>query len=156
MSALIEMSIAQRHIYYDSFFIQCHSSKGKWWKCKCKIFFVQTFISVWSQAPTERQLRYKEKVTELRRKRNSSLNKEQKEKHMVSGWELSLIYLAPKKQKNSPFDALKVFRLSFIPSIARITARATEQAGSRCWRTSPATTTSSCSGKRRHVPRTTL
>ena len=43
------------------------------------------FISVWSQAPTERQLRYKEKVTELRRKRNSSLNKEQKEKHMVSG-----------------------------------------------------------------------
>ncbi|XP_028454892.1 histone acetyltransferase KAT7 isoform X1 [Perca flavescens] len=35
-----------------------------------------------SQAPTERQLRYKEKVTELRRKRNSSLNKEQKEKHM--------------------------------------------------------------------------
>uniref|UniRef100_A0A8C9X1I8 Histone acetyltransferase n=1 Tax=Sander lucioperca TaxID=283035 RepID=A0A8C9X1I8_SANLU len=36
-----------------------------------------------NQAPTERQLRYKEKVTELRRKRNSSLNKEQKEKHMV-------------------------------------------------------------------------
>ncbi|KAF7647514.1 hypothetical protein LDENG_00171140 [Lucifuga dentata] len=37
-----------------------------------------------SQAPTERQLRYKEKVTELRRKRNSSLNKEQKEKYTVS------------------------------------------------------------------------
>uniref|UniRef100_A0A3B5AFB8 Histone acetyltransferase n=1 Tax=Stegastes partitus TaxID=144197 RepID=A0A3B5AFB8_9TELE len=35
-----------------------------------------------SQAPTERQLRYKEKVTELRRKRNTSLNKEQKEKYM--------------------------------------------------------------------------
>ncbi|XP_070836906.1 histone acetyltransferase KAT7-like isoform X1 [Chaetodon trifascialis] len=35
-----------------------------------------------SQAPSERQLRYKEKVTELRRKRNSGLNKEQKEKHM--------------------------------------------------------------------------
>ncbi|KAM3864178.1 histone acetyltransferase KAT7-like isoform 2-T2 [Diretmus argenteus] len=35
-----------------------------------------------SQAPTERQLRYKEKVTELRRKRNSSLNKEQKEDYM--------------------------------------------------------------------------
>ncbi|XP_062263560.1 histone acetyltransferase KAT7-like isoform X6 [Platichthys flesus] len=32
------------------------------------------------KAPTERQLRYKEKVTELRRKRNSGLNKEQKEK----------------------------------------------------------------------------
>ncbi|XP_029945875.1 histone acetyltransferase KAT7-like isoform X6 [Salarias fasciatus] len=35
-----------------------------------------------SQAPTDRQLRYKEKVTELRRKRNSGLNKEQKEKYM--------------------------------------------------------------------------
>ncbi|XP_034567751.1 histone acetyltransferase KAT7-like isoform X1 [Notolabrus celidotus] len=35
-----------------------------------------------NQAPTDRQLRYKEKVTELRRKRNSSLNKEQKEKYM--------------------------------------------------------------------------
>ncbi|CAJ1075988.1 histone acetyltransferase KAT7-like isoform X1 [Xyrichtys novacula] len=35
-----------------------------------------------NQAPSERQLRYKEKVTELRRKRNSSLNKEQKEKYM--------------------------------------------------------------------------
>ncbi|KAM9746577.1 histone acetyltransferase KAT7-like isoform 1-T1 [Menidia menidia] len=33
-----------------------------------------------SQALTERQLRYKEKVTELRRKRNTGLNKEQKEK----------------------------------------------------------------------------
>ncbi|XP_058509027.1 histone acetyltransferase KAT7-like isoform X8 [Solea solea] len=35
-----------------------------------------------SQAPSDRQLRYKEKVTELRRKKNSSLNKEQKDKHM--------------------------------------------------------------------------
>uniref|UniRef100_A0A3Q1IL70 Histone acetyltransferase n=1 Tax=Anabas testudineus TaxID=64144 RepID=A0A3Q1IL70_ANATE len=35
-----------------------------------------------NQAPTERQLRYREKVTELRRKRNSGLNKEQKEKYM--------------------------------------------------------------------------
>ncbi|XP_038125173.1 histone acetyltransferase KAT7-like [Cyprinodon tularosa] len=34
-----------------------------------------------SQAPTEGQLRYKDKVTELRRKRNSGLNKEQKEKY---------------------------------------------------------------------------
>uniref|UniRef100_A0A8C5HKT8 Histone acetyltransferase n=1 Tax=Gouania willdenowi TaxID=441366 RepID=A0A8C5HKT8_GOUWI len=34
------------------------------------------------KAPTERQLRYKEKVTELRRKRNCGLNKEQKEKYM--------------------------------------------------------------------------
>uniref|UniRef100_A0A8C3AB53 Histone acetyltransferase n=1 Tax=Cyclopterus lumpus TaxID=8103 RepID=A0A8C3AB53_CYCLU len=37
-----------------------------------------------NQAPSDRQLRYKEKVTELRRKRNSGLNKEQKDKYMVS------------------------------------------------------------------------
>uniref|UniRef100_A0A452UJJ2 Histone acetyltransferase n=1 Tax=Ursus maritimus TaxID=29073 RepID=A0A452UJJ2_URSMA len=35
-------------------------------------------------APTERQLRYKEKVAELRKKRNSGLSKEQKEKYMKS------------------------------------------------------------------------
>ncbi len=46
---------------------------------------------MWSQAPTERQLRYKEKVTELRRKRNSGLNKEQKERYLVSGWERNLV-----------------------------------------------------------------
>ncbi|XP_059812584.1 histone acetyltransferase KAT7 isoform X2 [Hypanus sabinus] len=34
------------------------------------------------QAPTEKQLRYKEKVAELRKKRNSGLTKEQKEKYM--------------------------------------------------------------------------
>uniref|UniRef100_A0A8C3AA74 Histone acetyltransferase n=1 Tax=Cyclopterus lumpus TaxID=8103 RepID=A0A8C3AA74_CYCLU len=34
------------------------------------------------KAPSDRQLRYKEKVTELRRKRNSGLNKEQKDKYM--------------------------------------------------------------------------
>ncbi|XP_061872629.1 histone acetyltransferase KAT7-like isoform X5 [Colius striatus] len=34
------------------------------------------------QAPTERQLRYKEKVAELRKKRNSGLSMEQKEKYM--------------------------------------------------------------------------
>ncbi|XP_055009013.1 histone acetyltransferase KAT7-like isoform X1 [Boleophthalmus pectinirostris] len=35
-----------------------------------------------NQAPTDRQLRYKEKVTELRRKRNTGPNKEQKDKHI--------------------------------------------------------------------------
>ncbi|XP_036195515.1 histone acetyltransferase KAT7 isoform X5 [Myotis myotis] len=34
------------------------------------------------QAPTDRQLRYKEKVAELRKKRNSGLSKEQKEKYL--------------------------------------------------------------------------
>ncbi|XP_068831985.1 histone acetyltransferase KAT7 isoform X5 [Capricornis sumatraensis] len=34
------------------------------------------------KAPSERQLRYKEKVAELRKKRNSGLSKEQKEKYM--------------------------------------------------------------------------
>ncbi|XP_013908979.1 PREDICTED: histone acetyltransferase KAT7-like [Thamnophis sirtalis] len=35
------------------------------------------------QAPTERQLRYKEKVAEVRKKRNAGLTKEQKEKYLV-------------------------------------------------------------------------
>ncbi|XP_061557296.1 histone acetyltransferase KAT7-like [Phycodurus eques] len=35
-----------------------------------------------NQTPTERQLRYKEKVTELRKKRNAGLNKEEKDKYM--------------------------------------------------------------------------
>uniref|UniRef100_A0A672ZS89 Histone acetyltransferase n=1 Tax=Sphaeramia orbicularis TaxID=375764 RepID=A0A672ZS89_9TELE len=34
------------------------------------------------KAPSDRQLRYKEKVTELRRKRNCGLNKDQKDKYM--------------------------------------------------------------------------
>lgn len=34
------------------------------------------------QTPTERQAQYKEKVTEMRKRRNSSLPKDQKEKHM--------------------------------------------------------------------------
>lgn len=51
------------------------------------------FVPVWSQAPSERQLRYKEKVTELRRKRNSGLNKEQKEKYMVSGGETNMSFI---------------------------------------------------------------
>ncbi|XP_078501382.1 histone acetyltransferase KAT7 isoform X9 [Lissotriton helveticus] len=34
------------------------------------------------KAPTERQIRYKEKVSELRKKRNTGLTKEQKEKYM--------------------------------------------------------------------------
>lgn len=110
--------------------------------------------SIWSQAPTDRQLRYKEKVTELRRKRNSSLNKEQKEKYMVSGWEVSAcdsFLLSIRLIQH--FQSFTLF-LTFPTS--RITARATERAGSRCWRTSPATTILSCSGKRRHVPRMTL
>jgi len=45
------------------------------------------------QAPTERQLRYKEKVAELRKKRNSGLSKEQKEKYMVKAAILSFLCL---------------------------------------------------------------
>lgn len=49
------------------------------------------------QAPTERQLRYKEKVAELRKKRNSGLSKEQKEKYMVKAGILSF---------HSPWDGI--------------------------------------------------
>ena len=82
-----------------------------------------------SQAPSERQLRYKEKVTELRRKRNSSLNKEQKEKYMVTQ-NLMLALLPPFLELL--YDVLKIYLLSLSTPAARITATATEQAGSRC------------------------
>lgn len=54
----------------------------------CRVYTVQNSFSLQclpllSQAPSDRQLRYKEKVTEIRRKRNSNLNKEQKDKCMV-------------------------------------------------------------------------
>lgn len=52
----------------------------KWMKPKQAF---NLFCFVLFQAPTERQLRYKEKVAELRKKRNSGLSKEQKEKYMV-------------------------------------------------------------------------
>lgn len=35
------------------------------------------------QAPTPRQVRYKEKVMEMRKRRDSGLTKDQKEKYMV-------------------------------------------------------------------------
>lgn len=35
------------------------------------------------QAPTARQVKYKEKVQELRKKKDTGLSKEQKEKYMV-------------------------------------------------------------------------
>lgn len=122
--------------------------------------------SLWSQAQTERQLRYKEKVTELRKKRNSTLNKEQKEKHIVRAPDLHGLPMASRLQvkKKKYISCAAIFSLLTHPpalpspqtSDARTTAKATERAGSRCWRTSPATTTWSCSGKRRHVPRRTL
>jgi hypothetical protein len=46
-------------------------------------FLARCSVVFFFQAPTERQLRYKEKVAELRKKRNSGLSKEQKEKYMV-------------------------------------------------------------------------
>ncbi|KAK1877540.1 Histone acetyltransferase KAT7 [Dissostichus eleginoides] len=45
---------------------------------RCRI--ARTRTDTPQEAPSDRQLRYKEKVTELRRKRNPSINKEQKDK----------------------------------------------------------------------------
>lgn len=66
--------------------------------------FAECTFFLWSQAPSDRQLRYKEKVTELRKKRNSSLNKEQKEKHIVSGWDL--LRLSVPYSRTSPYKDL--------------------------------------------------
>lgn len=85
----MEIDITQQDMF-SLYILTRHSSKGKGVKMQVhNLLCLSVFVSVWFQAPTERQLRYKEKVTELRRKRNSSLNKEQKEKHMVSGWEMN-------------------------------------------------------------------
>lgn len=46
------------------------------------IFYVK-FISFNLQTPTSKQSKYKEQVAEMRKGRNSGLQKEQKEKHMV-------------------------------------------------------------------------
>lgn len=41
------------------------------------------YLYCFTQAPTPRQVRYKEKVMEIRKRRDSGLTKEQKEKYMV-------------------------------------------------------------------------
>lgn len=69
------------------------------------------FLGVSSQAPTERQLRYKEKVTELRRKRNTGLNKEQKEKYMVSGLDKSVCVI-----HHISFDCTFLSQISILTS----------------------------------------
>ncbi|XP_075888606.1 histone acetyltransferase KAT7-like isoform X3 [Nelusetta ayraudi] len=57
-----------------------------------------TRSQVSARAQSERQLRYKEKVTELRKKRNSTLNKEQKEKHIVRAPDLHGLPMASRLQ----------------------------------------------------------
>lgn len=88
-------SIIIRHLNLRYWSVFCSTivtpQKVKWSEYKCKVF--SSVFSVWSQAPSDRQLRYKEKVTELRRKRNSGLNKEQKEKYMVKVTWLCLLYV---------------------------------------------------------------
>uniref|UniRef100_A0A3Q2ZN53 Histone acetyltransferase n=1 Tax=Hippocampus comes TaxID=109280 RepID=A0A3Q2ZN53_HIPCM len=49
---------------------------------ECKVFARTQLSYHASETPTERQLRYKEKVTDLRKKRNAGLNKEEKDKYM--------------------------------------------------------------------------
>ncbi|KAM4535036.1 histone acetyltransferase KAT7-like isoform 3-T3 [Fundulus diaphanus] len=65
-----------------------------------------------NQAPTEGQLRYKDKVTELRRKRNSGLNKEQKDKYTVSRRDLAHPTLPP-------LHAMKFTLLAFSPTCSQ-------------------------------------
>lgn len=98
------------------------------------------------QAPTERQLRYKEKVAELRKKRNSGLSKEQKEKYMVKtgilsfhspspGWDLALVvilqYSQLEKTARSSSSAAKIPVLCF----PRSTGKPMATPGSLSWRT---------------------
>lgn len=74
------MSRTVRNHSQESFTLFKRLKASEFLACPC------VYVLVWvvSQAPSDRQQRYKEKVTELRRKRNSGLNKEQKEKCVVS------------------------------------------------------------------------
>lgn len=47
------------------------------------ILYLLYYFLIFLQAPTARQVKYKEKVQELRRKKDTGLSKEQKEKYMV-------------------------------------------------------------------------
>lgn len=47
------------------------------------------------QTPTSKQSKYKEQVAEMRKGRNSGLQKEQKEKHMVHLYLNTLVAITP-------------------------------------------------------------
>ncbi|XP_007899734.1 histone acetyltransferase KAT7 isoform X1 [Callorhinchus milii] len=98
------------------------------------------------QAPTEKQLRYKEKVTELRKKRNSGLTKEQKEKYMQG----VLSQLAGLEVNTKVSSVLSVSTRARAPSAALPAPSVTAAPAARLGSTRASVTTSN----RREVPRT--
>lgn len=115
------------------------------------------------QTPTSKQSKYKEQVAEMRKGRNSGLQKEQKEKHMVHHWlsnmqlftcchalHLSLLQLAI-HWFVSILDYISSYLCSFFYLHYRSIGRHTATPESLCWRTSPVIMTWSSSGKPRPV-----
>lgn len=96
------------------------------------------------QTPTSKQSKYKEQVAEMRKGRNSGLQKEQKEKHMVHLWLNTFgIFLPGIITYGSYITSLKLHH--------RPIDRFMVTPESLCWRTSPVTMIWSSSGKPKHV-----
>lgn len=96
------------------------------------------------QTPTSKQSKYKEQVAELRKGRNSGLQKEQKEKHMVPVCLNTFGVFPPDIITCESY--ISSFKLPHRPI-----DRSMVTPESLCWRTSPVTTIWSSSGKPKHV-----
>lgn len=98
------------------------------------------------QTPTSKQSKYKEQVAEMRKGRNSGLQKEQKEKHTVNHWfsttvnAVHCLYVGP-----------HIISFLFPYLFYRHTGRPTATPESLCWRTSPVIMIWSSLGKLRLV-----
>lgn len=109
----------------------------------CFGIMVNDLVSFILQIPTSKQSKYKEQVSEMRKGRNSGLQKEQKEKHMVHLYCYSQQFIGLLKC----WITHHLFYISH-----RHIDRLTVTPESPCWRTSPVTMIWSSSGKPRPVP----
>lgn len=98
-----------------------------------------------SQTPTSKQSRYKEQVAEIRKGRNSGLQKEQKEKHMVRHHHFNMLLFTSHFTATSTACAHYTSLCLNHRSIGRHTATPENLS----WRTSPVNTIWSFSGKPR-------
>ena len=107
------------------------------------------------QTPTQKQSRYKEQVVELRKGRNSGLQKEQKEKHMVHQHPITCCYPLAVSQRKHPCSIMFLVCCFTSCLSSRLVLRSidshTVTPESLCLRTSQVTMTWSCSGKPRPV-----
>lgn len=115
--------------------------------------FEVKYVTLNLQTPTSKQSKYKEQVAEMRKGRNSGLQKEQKEKHMVH--RLGPLTMCRSKccqMQTTGLPQLVTQRLIALFRLhCRSTGRRTATQESLCWKTSPVIMTWSSSGKHRLV-----